>query len=135
YHGALPPTIKVDQPNPKMGIDGSPFHVGTTLRPWIGRHGARRAGVSAFGFGGSNFHAVIESPREMKGEPAWDGSIQIIALSGARREDIVAQIDALRAMMRAPHFDAAQLAYAAQASRHAFDATAACRLLIVAGAD
>ncbi|MDN3512805.1 MAG: SDR family NAD(P)-dependent oxidoreductase [Candidatus Brocadia sp.] len=60
YHKILPPTIGVEKPNPI--IAGSPFYVNTETRPWIcGATGQpRRAGVSAFGFGGTNFHAVVE---------------------------------------------------------------------------
>jgi malonyl CoA-acyl carrier protein transacylase len=61
HHGVLPPTIKVDRPNPKMGIESSPFYLNTEARPWVktGEH-PRRAGVSSFGFGGTNFHVVVE---------------------------------------------------------------------------
>lgn len=136
HHGVLPPTIKVDAPNPKMGIDESPFFVNTELRPWVnGEKSARRAGVSAFGFGGSNFHAVLEGPKTGAPQPAWDGSVQIFALSGARREAIAEQLDALRAQATGKHWDGASLAYAAQQSRHAFDGSAAARLLVIVGVD
>ncbi|MBX7195271.1 MAG: acyltransferase domain-containing protein, partial [Sandaracinaceae bacterium] len=61
HHGVLPPTIKVDKPNPKMAIESSPFYLNTEARPWVktGEH-PRRAGVSSFGFGGTNFHVAIE---------------------------------------------------------------------------
>ncbi len=61
HHGVLPPTIKVDAPNPKLGLPESPFYLSTKARPWVrdGRH-PRRASVSAFGFGGSNFHVALE---------------------------------------------------------------------------
>jgi malonyl CoA-acyl carrier protein transacylase len=61
HHGVLPPTIKVDKPNPKMGIEASPFYLNTEARPWVktGDH-PRRAGVSSFGFGGTNFHVALE---------------------------------------------------------------------------
>ena len=62
HHKVLPPTIKVDQPldGAKPG-SGSPFYVNTEARPWLARAGhPRRAAVSAFGFGGSNFHCVLE---------------------------------------------------------------------------
>ncbi len=62
HHKVLPPTINVEKPNPKARAPESPFYVNTEARPWI--HGTaehpRRAGVSAFGFGGTNFHAVLE---------------------------------------------------------------------------
>ncbi len=62
HHKILPPTINVERPNPKLEIEASPFYVNTEPRPWIRAHGAppRRAGVSAFGFGGTNFHVVLE---------------------------------------------------------------------------
>jgi len=59
-HKALPPTIKIRKPNPKMGITDSPFYLSTRARPWIrgGEH-PRRASVSSFGFGGSNCSLIL----------------------------------------------------------------------------
>ncbi len=60
-HKVLPPTIKVSEPHPRLSIEDSPFYLNTVTRPWW--HSAphpRRVGVSAFGFGGSNFHATLE---------------------------------------------------------------------------
>jgi acyl transferase domain-containing protein/NAD(P)H-dependent flavin oxidoreductase YrpB (nitropropane dioxygenase family)/NAD(P)-dependent dehydrogenase (short-subunit alcohol dehydrogenase family) len=60
HNKVLPPTL-VEAPNPKANLDGGPLYLNTEPRPWI--HGAehpRTAGVSAFGFGGTNFHAVLE---------------------------------------------------------------------------
>ncbi len=61
YHKVLPPTL-VNTPNPKLYNESSALYVNSELRPWI-RHQSgeiRRAGVSAFGFGGTNFHAVLQ---------------------------------------------------------------------------
>ncbi|HTI27618.1 MAG TPA: polyketide synthase, partial [Kutzneria sp.] len=57
----LPPTLHADQPNPNIDFARSPFRLNTEQRPWDRpASGVRRAGVSAFGFGGTNFHAVLE---------------------------------------------------------------------------
>ncbi|GAA0790318.1 MULTISPECIES: type I polyketide synthase [Pseudomonadati] len=62
HHKVLPPTINVSKPNPKLGIDDSPFYLNTETRPWLPRADdtPRRAGISSFGFGGTNFHVVLE---------------------------------------------------------------------------
>ncbi len=62
HHKILPPTINVKEPNPKFELDDSPFYVNTETRPWIHTEDGlpRRAAVSSFGFGGTNFHVVLE---------------------------------------------------------------------------
>ena len=62
HHKVLPPTINVDEPNPKLSLDKSPFYINSETRPWIhgSTDGPRRAGVNAFGFGGINAHAILE---------------------------------------------------------------------------
>lgn len=60
-HKMLPPTIKVEQPNPAFDLETSALYLNTECRPWIrASDHPRRAGVSSFGFGGSNFHLAIE---------------------------------------------------------------------------
>ena len=57
----LTPSLHFDDPNPNVDWDTSPFVVNTGLRPWPEPpSGIRRGGVSAFGFGGTNFHVVLE---------------------------------------------------------------------------
>jgi acyl transferase domain-containing protein/phosphopantetheinyl transferase (holo-ACP synthase) len=63
YHRLLPPTCNVERVHPKL-VD-SRFCVNTTTRPWVPPPGeARIAGVSAFGFGGINCHAILEGVEE-----------------------------------------------------------------------
>ncbi len=61
YHHTLPPSVNFHQPNAKIDFSSLPFYVNTEARPWDVPQGqVRRAGVSAFGFGGTNFHVVME---------------------------------------------------------------------------
>lgn len=62
HHRVLPPTLGVTEPNPKANFPASPFYVNTEVRPWIQdtEGHPRRAGVSAFGFGGTDFHVAVE---------------------------------------------------------------------------
>ncbi|MFY4718633.1 SDR family NAD(P)-dependent oxidoreductase [Streptomyces sp. LaBMicrA B280] len=59
YTGVTPPTLHVGRPNPAWTEDDSPFSFHTDARPWAEPAAERFAGVSAFGFGGTNFHAVL----------------------------------------------------------------------------
>ncbi len=60
HHNVLPPTINVLEPNTKFNIKESPMYINTEARPWIRNGSPRRAGVSAFGFGGINVHLALE---------------------------------------------------------------------------
>ena len=57
----LPPSVNCEHPNSEIDFAHAPLYVNTELRPWTATaDGVRRAGLSAFGFGGTNFHAVLE---------------------------------------------------------------------------
>ncbi|KYC40471.1 polyketide synthase [Scytonema hofmannii PCC 7110] len=62
HHKILPPTLNVTQPNPKFKLEESPFYLNTESRPWFQTEPGtpRRAAVSSFGFGGTNYHVVLE---------------------------------------------------------------------------
>jgi polyketide-type polyunsaturated fatty acid synthase PfaA len=62
YHKTLPPTINVVRPNSYIDFASAPFYLNVTSRPWIRdpHRPVRRAAASAMGFGGTNFHVVVE---------------------------------------------------------------------------
>ncbi|MFZ1178294.1 MAG: acyltransferase domain-containing protein, partial [Mycobacterium sp.] len=61
HEKVLAPSLHFEQPNPSVDWTDIPFRVNTELREWPAPEGGvRYAGVSAFGFGGANFHAVLE---------------------------------------------------------------------------
>lgn len=61
YEKVIPPNANFDQPNPQIDFAHMPFRVSTDLRSWEKPAGdIRRAGISSFGFGGTNFHVVAE---------------------------------------------------------------------------
>ena len=140
-HRVLPPTIGVDKPTSRFDFANSPFYVSSETRPWIedlGNH-PRRAGVSAFGFGGTNFHVVLE---EYTGGfmPQSDVNLtprgaELFNWQGATRDEIRAELDLLRQKLAAlPVDDLAGLASALhheQTMRGALPA-ATCRLAMVA---
>ncbi len=61
HHGALPPSLHCAALNPRFAFTGSPLYVNRELRPWRPADGRpRAAGVSSFGFGGTNAHLIVE---------------------------------------------------------------------------
>ncbi|MFC0039503.1 SDR family NAD(P)-dependent oxidoreductase [Actinomadura rayongensis] len=58
-HRTLVPTVNFATPNPAIDFPASPFTVSTRTAPWTAS-GPLRGGVSSFGIGGTNAHAVLE---------------------------------------------------------------------------
>ncbi|MFE9369690.1 SDR family NAD(P)-dependent oxidoreductase [Streptomyces sp. NPDC006711] len=72
HHKVLPPTINVDTVS--EAADRDALYVNQQVRPWVREphRPTRRGGVSAFGFGGVNFHALLEEyPAAGDGVPVW----------------------------------------------------------------
>ena len=86
----LPPILHYQTPNPKIDFANSPFYVNAKLTPWTeGRHGEpRRAGISAFGVGGTNAHVILEEAPEVVSMPSPRAN-QLFLLS-ARNEEALA---------------------------------------------
>ncbi|WP_296000819.1 type I polyketide synthase, partial [Rugamonas sp.] len=140
----LPPTIGVAQPTGAIDFGRSPFYLNTEARPWLmpaaGRD-TRYCGVSAFGFGGTNFHTVLAEYRQ--GYRAGDAlalaprETEIFAIAGASAGQVAQQarrlLDALGPVEQG---ELATLAHALyrelQAARRAAGAPP-CRLTLLAG--
>ncbi|WP_437690368.1 SDR family NAD(P)-dependent oxidoreductase [Sorangium sp. So ce176] len=127
HHKVLPPTIKVDKPNPKLEIEKTAFYLNTEARPWIrASDHPRRASVSSFGFGGSNFHVALEeytgpAPRawRVRSAPA-----ELVLLSA---DTPAALADRARAMAKAAETPEI-LRFLARESVLSFDASRPARL-------
>ncbi len=59
-HGVLPGILHFKEPNPRIDFANSPFYINASLAEWKPAGIPRRAGVSAFGIGGTNAHLVLE---------------------------------------------------------------------------
>ena len=85
-HGEIPPHLHLTALNPYIQLDGTPFQVAIARQPWPRGRQVHHAGVSSFGFGGTNAHVVLEQapahPADVSGP---DRPMHILALS-ARTE-------------------------------------------------
>lgn len=131
YHKNLPPTLKADPPDPGLGLDDSSIYLNTAARPWFRTvNHRRRAGVSAFGFGGSNFHVILEEPQTNKSMIAWDGSVEIIALGEDSKEALTAELDRWHQAAQ-DGLSSQQFARMTMESRKNFNSQKEHRLLVV----
>jgi acyl transferase domain-containing protein len=64
-HGEIPPHLHFQQPSPHIPWDRLPVKVPTQLRPWPEQGDRRVAGVSSFGFSGTNAHVVLEAAPDL----------------------------------------------------------------------
>ena len=60
-HREIPPSLHFETPNPHIAWEEMPVEVAARLQPFPAREGRRVAGVSSFGFSGTNAHIVIEA--------------------------------------------------------------------------
>jgi len=58
----VPRNLHFETANPEIPFDKLPLQVPQSLQPWPCSSHPRYAGVSAFGFGGSNAHVVLQEP-------------------------------------------------------------------------
>ncbi|MEV1002465.1 SDR family NAD(P)-dependent oxidoreductase [Nonomuraea sp. NPDC050202] len=109
-HRVLPASLRAHPLNPLLGLEGSPFEVIAQTRDW---DTPSLAGVSSFGIGGTNCHAVLGPAPHRPPVPA-DRRPQLLAVSAATPEAAAATA---RAVASRPAPDTADLAYTLAAGR------------------
>jgi amino acid adenylation domain-containing protein len=120
-HGLLPATLNFEQPNPKIDFANSPFYVNATLREWKTAGVPRRAGVSAFGVGGTNAHVVLEEAPDT-GPHAPSRPWQLLVLSARSETALDAATANLARHLEADlDLDLADVAHTLRVGRRGFD--------------
>jgi acyl transferase domain-containing protein/NADP-dependent 3-hydroxy acid dehydrogenase YdfG/acyl carrier protein len=134
HHKTLPPTIKVDLPNPAMAIEESPFYLNTEARPWIcGNRGPRRASVSSFGFGGTNFHVALEEYSGSGGKPPrlTESPVELAVISASNVDAAARECRRMAEKLVAVNGEDAWRRVARESQR-AFDPSSTVRVAVVA---
>ncbi|HEX4494252.1 MAG TPA: amino acid adenylation domain-containing protein, partial [Thermoanaerobaculia bacterium] len=119
-HRQIPPSLHFTAPNPAIDFAAGPFRVADRLTDWTTEGGPRRAGVSAFGIGGTNVHAVLEeAPAAAASGPsrAW----QVLLLSARTPTALDRMADALADRLENdPTLSLADAAYTLRVGRRPF---------------
>lgn len=99
----IPANIHFQSLNPYIKLDNSPFYVIDKTTKWDptirvnGEKIPRRAGVSAFGFGGANAHVILEEYEESEiQKPAQEDASQVIVISAKTQEQLMSYVYLLK---------------------------------------
>jgi acyl transferase domain-containing protein/SAM-dependent methyltransferase len=136
-HRVLPRLLHLNELNPYVDLNNSPFYVVDTTRPWNrlvdpeGREVPRRAGVSSFGFGGVNAHLVLEEYVEPKAVMTAAPKDQVFVFSAKTQESLEAVLanfhDRVQLWERDGNAPAlSDVAYTLQVGREEMKERAAC---------
>ncbi|QUM76746.1 SDR family NAD(P)-dependent oxidoreductase [Moritella sp. 24] len=96
HHKILPATIHIDKPSEALDIKNSPLYLNSETRPWMPREDGmpRRAGISSFGFGGTNFHIILEEYRPSHDSAYRLNSVpQTVLVSATNQQGIIAELN------------------------------------------
>ncbi|MFD7631779.1 type I polyketide synthase, partial [Streptomyces sp. NPDC059851] len=134
-HGVLPQTLHVDEPTPHVDWAAGDIELLTEQRTWPETGRPRRAGISSFGFSGTNAHTIIEQapvadeaqtadfPQQRPGALPWVLSAKTDTALQAQAERLAARIAADETL------EPADVAYSLATSRSALER----RAVVVAG--
>lgn len=107
HHRVLPPHMGVDAPNAALLQPDSPLALHQQARPWLAHPGhPRRAGISSFGFGGTNFHVALEEYRgeyrdTLRTPPRNHWPAELFVWRAADRPELIARAAAVLAQLEA----------------------------------
>jgi acyl transferase domain-containing protein/glutamate-1-semialdehyde aminotransferase len=121
HHGAIPPTPHFTAPNPKLGLEQSPFFVNSSIVPWSAGGAPRRAGVSSLGVGGTNAHVVLEEAPQLRRTATASGELQVLPISARTAAALdEAAGNLCRYLESHPDADLADVAFTLQNGRRPF---------------
>ncbi|MGF1589149.1 MAG: beta-ketoacyl synthase N-terminal-like domain-containing protein [Pleurocapsa sp.] len=91
-HQEIPPNLHLNKLNPYIRLHKTPLSIPTANRSWTVEQETRLAGISSFGFGGTNAHVILEQAPVVKPVKAKkERSLQLLTLS-ARNEAALVEL-------------------------------------------
>lgn len=126
-HREIPPHLHLQALNPLIAIADTPFAIPTARQPWQSHAGPRLAGISSFGFGGTNAHVIVEEAptaitRESFTGPPQAWPLHLVTLS-AKEDSALKELAGSYAQHLAhhPHLSLADVSLTSHQGRNHFD--------------
>jgi acyl transferase domain-containing protein/NADPH:quinone reductase-like Zn-dependent oxidoreductase/acyl carrier protein len=92
-HRTIPPQIHYRELNPLISLDGTALRIPTEMTPWETNGGTRFAGLSSFGFSGTNAHLILEEAPQLPARPLRADRAQLLPVSSKTAEGLRESLD------------------------------------------
>jgi phthiocerol/phenolphthiocerol synthesis type-I polyketide synthase C len=116
-HGAIPAHLHLRELNPRIALEGSRCAIPVEATPWPRNGRPRLAGISSFGFGGTNAHVIVEEAPAPAAAPAADGAWHVLPVSARTAPALAASVEAHAAHLAGAAEPLAAAAHTAGARR------------------
>ncbi len=122
---AVPPHLHLKEINPYLSLDGSRIEIGTYLRPWKRRDQPRFAGVSSFGFGGTNAHIVLSDAPSLESDSLLSTTLErprhLLTLSAKNESSLQQLAQSLSDQIRNTQYEIRDVAFTSNTTRSHFE--------------
>jgi acyl transferase domain-containing protein/acyl carrier protein len=119
-HRWIPPHLHFSEPSPHIDWERLPVLVPTNGRAWDARNDRRLAGISSFGFSGTNAHVILEeAPAPEPAAPETTGLVQVLALSARSESALTVTVERFLAATAARPEPFADVCFSANTGRAA----------------
>ncbi|MGB3311938.1 MAG: type I polyketide synthase [Nodosilinea sp.] len=120
-HRTLVPSLHFHTPNPYIPFDQLPLRVQQQSEPWAEAENMAIAGVSSFGFGGTNAHVALQAAPIFAADPGADRPLHVFCLSAKSQSALHAYAQAMAtALKQTPTSSLGDVCYTVNAGRTAF---------------
>lgn len=121
-HRTLVPSLHFQTPNPYIPFDQLPIQVQQHCEPWAAAENMAIAGVSSFGFGGTNAHVALQAAPIFTANPEVDRPLHLFCLSARSQPALAAYTQAMAsALSQTPEANLGDICHTVNAGRTAFD--------------
>ncbi|MBZ5569146.1 MAG: acyltransferase domain-containing protein [Acidobacteriia bacterium] len=123
----IPPSLHFKSPNPHIPWDQLPIVVAVKPTPWVRGTRPRLAGVSSFGFSGTNVHVILaEAPIQGVAGSEQDRPAHVYTVSAKSETALVENVRRHAQALGGEHMSLANACYTANAGRAHFPHRVAC---------